>query len=33
MNLRGGGNIVRAYLLPFGIFLLLWGVWRPLAAP
>ncbi|HEX6056846.1 MAG TPA: ABC transporter permease [Intrasporangium sp.] len=27
VNLRGGGNIVRAYLLPFGIFLLLWGVW------
>ncbi|WP_353511229.1 ABC transporter permease [Intrasporangium sp.] len=27
VNLRGGGNIVRAYLLPFGVFLLLWGVW------
>ena len=27
VNLRGGGNIVRAYLLPFGVFLLLWGLW------
>ena len=24
---RVGGNIVRAYLLPFAVFLLLWGVW------
>lgn len=27
INLRGGGNIVRAYLLPFAVFLLVWGAW------
>jgi simple sugar transport system permease protein len=28
INLRGGGNIVRAYLLPLAIFLLAWGAWQ-----
>jgi simple sugar transport system permease protein len=27
VNLRGGGNIVRAYLLPLAVFLLVWGAW------
>ncbi len=27
INLRGGGDVVHAFLLPFGVFLLLWGAW------
>jgi simple sugar transport system permease protein len=28
INLRGGGGIVRAYLLPLALFMLLWGGWQ-----
>jgi simple sugar transport system permease protein len=27
IQLRGGGDVVRAYLLPIAIFLVAWGVW------
>jgi simple sugar transport system permease protein len=27
INLRGGGDVVHAFLLPFGVFLLGWGAW------
>ncbi len=28
INLRGGGDVVRAYLLPLAVFLLVWGFWQ-----
>jgi len=28
VQLRGGGDVVRAYLLPFAIALVAWGVWQ-----
>ncbi|MCU1538599.1 MAG: nucleoside transporter rane protein [Humibacillus sp.] len=28
VNLRGGGDVVRAYLLPLAVFLLAWGAWQ-----
>lgn len=28
INLRGGDDVIRAYLLPVAVFLLLWGVWQ-----
>lgn len=28
IQLRGGGDVIHAYLLPAGVFLLAWGVWQ-----
>ncbi|MDN5796274.1 MAG: ABC transporter permease [Intrasporangium sp.] len=28
INLRGGDDVIRAYLLPISVFLLLWGFWQ-----
>lgn len=28
INLRGRGDVIRAYLLPIAIFLIVWGIWQ-----
>ncbi len=28
INLRGGNDVIRAYLLPIGVLLLVWGIWQ-----
>ncbi|MEA5052023.1 MAG: ABC transporter permease, partial [Propionicimonas sp.] len=28
IQLRGGGDVIRAYLLPIGLLLVVWGIWQ-----